>query len=61
MNIRIGLFAAIFFASKAGKKVFPLLSRLGSTEYLYSSFIDAVDYAINIHYGNYTYKNRYGL
>jgi hypothetical protein len=47
MNISIGLFATIFFASKAGKKIFPLLSRLGSTEYLYSSFIGVVDCAID--------------
>jgi hypothetical protein len=36
-----GLYATIFFASKAGKKGFPLLSRSPSAENLYSAFTKA--------------------
>jgi hypothetical protein len=34
-----GLFVPIFFASKAGKKGFPLLSRSSSSVNLFSTFI----------------------
>jgi hypothetical protein len=51
VNIGIGLFAAIFFVLPifiGNKKVFPLLSRLGSAVNLFSSFIGVVDCAIDI-------------